>query len=137
MFVVGVIVVNRLRLASRSNLSNSATPANTSSPGLQSMSTSGVDYAVVKSVDGEDIKLSPEWKKIYDIDRDFDGLTDEEEAKLGTSSTTSDTDSDGLLDRDEIQVYNTNPKNPDTDGDGHKDGVEVRRGYNPIGKGKL
>jgi outer membrane protein OmpA-like peptidoglycan-associated protein len=36
-----------------------------------------------------------------------------------------DTDGDGLLDADEIAIYNTDPNNPDTDGDGLSDGDEV------------
>ncbi len=36
-----------------------------------------------------------------------------------------DTDGDGLLDSDEINIYGTDPFNPDTDGDGLDDGTEV------------
>lgn len=70
-------------------------------------------------------------------DTDGDGLTDEEEAKLGTSPNNVDTDGDGLSDREEINVYKTDPLNPDTDNDGYSDGVEVKGGYNPKGEGKL
>jgi len=58
-------------------------------------------------------------------DSDGDGLTDEEEAKLGTDPFNKDTDGDGLTDGDEVKVYHTNPLNPDTDFDGLKDGQEV------------
>jgi hypothetical protein len=71
------------------------------------------------------------------IDQDQDGLTDEEELKLGTDPTNIDSDQDGLFDREEVKVYKTNPLNPDTDGDGHKDGAEVHSGFNPNGSGKL
>jgi hypothetical protein len=37
-----------------------------------------------------------------------------------------DTDSDGLTDDQELQVYGTSPTNPDTDGDGINDGDEVQ-----------
>ena len=47
-----------------------------------------------------------------------------------------DTDLDGLPDSLE-KIYKTNPNNPDTDGDGFKDGEEVGNGYNPLGPGKL
>ena len=70
-------------------------------------------------------------------DRDRDGLTNEEEAALGTSETEFDTDFDGLSDVDEIRVWQTDPKKFDTDGDGYGDGVEVIRGFNPKGKGQL
>ena len=58
-------------------------------------------------------------------DSDGDGLTDDEEAKLGTDPFNKDTDGDGLTDGDEVKVYKTNPLNPDTDFDGLKDGPEV------------
>lgn len=48
-----------------------------------------------------------------------------------------DTDKDGLTDEEEITIYKTNPNNPDTDGDGFKDGDEVKSGYNPNGEGKI
>ena len=36
----------------------------------------------------------------------------------------TDGDGDGLTDDDEINIYGTNPNNPDTDGDGINDGDE-------------
>lgn len=42
-----------------------------------------------------------------------------------------DSDSDGLDDTTEVQVYNTDPNNPDTDEDGYLDGNEVRYSFNP------
>lgn len=47
-----------------------------------------------------------------------------------------DSDKDGLTNAQEAQ-YGTDPNNPDTDGDGFKDGDEVKAGYNPKGTGKL
>ncbi|MBI3495478.1 hypothetical protein HY065_02535 [Candidatus Berkelbacteria bacterium] len=38
---------------------------------------------------------------------------------------TLDSDKDGLTDCEEINIYHTDPHNPDTDGDGLTDGVEV------------
>lgn len=86
-----------------------------------------------------------------DIDSDGDGLTDREEARLGTDPYDPDTDGDGLGDGDEVRgtyarlaggdagdgddgsgngayPYSgapTDPLNPDTDMDGLKDGAEV------------
>lgn len=71
------------------------------------------------------------------IDSDNDGLTDEQEKKLGTDPHNPDTDGDGLFDGEEVNVYHTDPLNPDTDGDGYKDGVEVKNGFDPKGPGKL
>lgn len=65
------------------------------------------------------------------IDTDGDGLTDEQETSLGTNIQSTDSDSDGLFDFEEVKIYKTDPLNADTDGDGYKDGEEVRTGYNP------
>ncbi len=50
----------------------------------------------------------------------------------------------GDLDQDELTIeqeafYGTDPNNPDTDGDGHSDGDEVSKGYDPLlpGEAKL
>lgn len=42
-----------------------------------------------------------------------------------------DFDGDGISDFDEINIYHTDPKNPDTDGDGWNDWVELNNGYSP------
>jgi len=47
-----------------------------------------------------------------------------------------DSDNDGLADFEEYYIYNTNPSNPDTDGDSYKDGLEVSFSYNPNGFGR-
>jgi hypothetical protein len=129
------------------------------------------------------------------VDTDGDGLSDEEEARLGTnpllrdtdgdgvsdydevnvfhtdplvidqarqtspqnfsdvsSSTTQnggevtapaevdprklmDSDRDGLTDYDEVVKYQTDPNDPDSDGDGFPDGEEVHNKFNPLGDG--
>ncbi len=61
-----------------------------------------------------------------DDDDDNDGLTDSEEATLGTDPFDSDTDDDGLSDGDEVNIVNTNPLEADTDGDGAIDGEDHR-----------
>ena len=93
-------------------------------------------------------------------DTDSDGLTDGEEAQVGTNPILVDSDSDQLTDYEEVHVYFTNPleidtdedglsdfsevsvyfsdpNNIDTDGDTYSDGVEVENGYSPVGGGKL
>jgi len=60
-------------------------------------------------------------------DSDGDGLTDDEEAKLGTDPFKADTDGDGLTDFEEVRTYKTDPLNPDTDFDGLSDGDEVKK----------
>jgi len=65
-------------------------------------------------------------------DPDRDGLTTLQEFQLGTDPRVADTDGDGLLDGDEVNVYHTNALLADTDGDGIPDGVEVGTASNPL-----
>ncbi len=58
-------------------------------------------------------------------DDDQDGLSNEEEAILGTNPNNADSDGDGLSDYDEVRIHGTDPMNPDTDGDGLSDSFEV------------
>lgn len=55
---------------------------------------------------------------------------------LDTQAFIEDTDEDGLYTIWE-NMFGTDPEKPDTDGDGYKDGEEVRNGYNPKGEGSL
>ncbi len=71
------------------------------------------------------------------VDSDGDGLSDVDEAAIGTSPRKPDSDNDGLFDREEVEVYETDPLVADTDGDGFIDGEEVSNGYNPNGEGRL
>lgn len=45
--------------------------------------------------------------------------------------STADCDGDGLTDREEVQVYGTDPTDPDTAGDGISDGWKVQYGFDP------
>jgi len=58
-------------------------------------------------------------------DRDGDHLDDFTEGILGTTNTNNDTDSDSLLDGQEIFLYGTSPINDDTDADLVTDGDEI------------
>ncbi|MFO7445120.1 MAG: OmpA family protein [Ignavibacteriaceae bacterium] len=60
-----------------------------------------------------------------DTDEDMDGLNKCTEDSLGTDPKNPDSDGDGLKDGEEVTQYKTNPLNPDTDADGLKDGEEV------------
>ena len=60
-----------------------------------------------------------------DGDTDGDGLSDVDEANLGTDPLNKDYDADGLLDGAEVYQYGTDPLNNDTDGDGLLDGEEI------------
>jgi hypothetical protein len=100
----------------------------------QNGQTAGDDDEVVP--DGKGGELEDEDPAAVQ-DSDGDGLTNAEEIAAGTSVSKADTDSDGLGDREEVQVYGTDPRRADTDGDSYTDGVEVRGGYNPNGPGKI
>jgi hypothetical protein len=43
-----------------------------------------------------------------------------------------DTDKDGVSNYDEVNIYNTDPQNPDTDNDGFFDGAELLGGFDPL-----
>lgn len=62
----------------------------------------------------------------YTLDSDEDGLTDQQEAALGTSPVISDTDRDGLLDGIEVNELGIDPLDADTDGDLITDTLEVK-----------
>jgi outer membrane protein OmpA-like peptidoglycan-associated protein len=62
-----------------------------------------------------------------DADPDKDGLTNKDEEKLGTDPENPDTDGDGLKDGGEVNQYRTDPLNADSDADGLKDGAEVNQ----------
>ncbi len=65
-------------------------------------------------------------------DRDRDGLTDDQEAQLGTNPLSRDSDRDGLGDADEVNTRRTDPLRVDTDGDSIADGAEVRAALDPL-----
>lgn len=73
----------------------------------------------------------------FSKDTDGDGLTDEEELGYNTDPELADSDRDGLFDREEVITWKTDPLNPDSDQDSYLDGEEVKRGYNPLGPGRL
>lgn len=64
------------------------------------------------------------------LDQDKDGLSDEEEKKLGTNPNKRDTDVDGIDDKDEIEL-GIDPLKKDTDGDGVDDSHEIKTGIDP------
>lgn len=60
-------------------------------------------------------------------DDDEDGLTNIQEEQFGTNPRNPDSDEDGLKDGEEVNRYKTDPLKPDTDGDGLTDGDEVMK----------
>lgn len=79
----------------------------------------------------------PDFPEELKNDQDQDGLTNEEEKKIGTNALEADTDGDGLSDFEEIKNTKTNPLLLDSDNDGFPDYIEIMGGYNPNGPGKL
>jgi len=65
-------------------------------------------------------------------DPDSDTLTNLQEQAAGSNPNLSDTDGDGLSDADEVNIYLTDPANPDSDNDGIPDGWEVENSLNPL-----
>ncbi|HCY76083.1 MAG TPA: hypothetical protein DHV28_09200 [Ignavibacteriales bacterium] len=61
------------------------------------------------------------------VDKDMDGLGKCDEKLIGTDPNNPDTDGDGLKDGEEYLTYRTDPLNADTDGDGLTDGDEVMK----------
>lgn len=76
---------------------------------------------------------TPEAPADDDGDPDEDGLTNAEEAELGTDPNLADTDDDGIDDGEEINTYDSDPLNLDTDGDLLYDGGELVRGTDVLG----
>ncbi|MGE6761436.1 Ig-like domain-containing protein [Corallococcus interemptor] len=64
------------------------------------------------------------WSWTATADSDNDGLTDVEEAQYGTDPRNPDTDGDGLLDGVEVHSGRTDPLDDDSDDDGVLDGNE-------------
>lgn len=72
----------------------------------------------------------------YMADDDDDGMTNRWEEYYGfnrndPSDASEDADNDGLTNLEEY-INHTDPHNADTDGDGIKDGIEVKNGFDPV-----
>ncbi len=52
-------------------------------------------------------------------------------ASVAQAQAVLDSDSDGLTDSDEVNIYYTDPYNEDSDGDGYNDGLEIANDYSP------
>jgi len=65
-------------------------------------------------------------------DADNDGLSDRGEYRYLSDPKNPDSDDDGLRDGDEVRLVGTDPIVPDTDNDGTPDGKEVAQGTDPL-----
>ncbi len=125
---VGGLVWFKLKNKSTNNLPT---------PGEQQQVSPEVLQQERQKLDEETRDLQKALDERQKTDADLDGLNDEQEKQLGTDPKKIDTDGDGLTDYDEVNTYHTNPLKVDTDGDGFGDSAELRRGYDPLGPGKL
>ncbi|TNF37790.1 MAG: DUF11 domain-containing protein [Deltaproteobacteria bacterium] len=84
-------------------------------------------------VDVEDNEGDPLDPRDGLLDTDGDGLIDRDEINVyHTDPDNQDTDGDALDDKEELDIYFTNPLEPDTDGGGVVDGFEVENDTNPL-----
>lgn len=134
--VSGFFIVQRFDLFKKNKLStDSSQGMYTDTGGEEIDNTTKAQF-----VDPLDIELIESGQYVeYDTsnDHDADGVSDDKEKELGTDIYSADSDGDSVLDKEEIEVWKTDPKKADTDGDGYWDGFEIMNGYNPNGSGKL
>jgi hypothetical protein len=69
-------------------------------------------------------------------DPDKDGLKNSEEFEYDTDPLNPDTDGDGISDGNEVLVYFTHPRIKDSDSDGEEDGAEIVACTDPIRDGQ-
>jgi hypothetical protein len=70
-------------------------------------------------------------QKLADLQNKVDTFEQIRKERSGGQSAI-DTDNDGIPDYDEVNLYRTDPNEPDTDGDGFADGIEIVRGFDPL-----
>ena len=105
----------------RSNELNPAGSRNINNPSSFGEDASGEMY-ICDYADGELYKIVG---VVTAGDSDGDGLTDTQEASLGTNPNDSDSDDDGWSDGAEVNTHTTDPLDSDSDNDGLSDGAEV------------
>ena len=74
-------------------------------------------WAIDQSLYGTDAETT--------ADPDADGLDNQTEFSLGTNPNLADSDSDGLIDGDEVNTHSTDPLDADSDDDDLSDGDEI------------
>ena len=81
--------------------------------------------------DDKSFDISVPASGVIEDDPDEDGLSNDRERELGTDPENADSDSDGLADGDEVNIYGSDPLLTDTDLDTFDDGAEVAGGFSP------
>lgn len=115
------------KLATKTVTLNETIQTKTESSLILELSQYNQQFNITKPAPVEDFDLT----KLYSS-----MLLGAENLDLQEMDLEKDTDGDGLADYVE-SVYQTDPKNPDSDGDGFLDGEELEHGYNPLGEGEL
>ena len=89
--------------------------------------------ADINTVPGQSAALSEELSEVWkNTPSDIEGMTKWDKYKAGLSvAAGADTDGDGLTDREEIEVYKTDPLKVSSAGDLYSDGYKVQNGMDP------
>jgi len=70
--------------------------------------------------------------RVFSASTDGESLPSNLAASNGTNPLITDSDNDGLSDAVELDIYHTDPRNNDSDGDAALDGDEVEAGSDPL-----
>jgi hypothetical protein len=108
-------------------------------PVSQNDNCTGAGYVYTVSGDGKDYKLAYclEGNTISFKEGNNIATKDGMDAGNPEKELLKDPDNDGLNNYEEINLYGTDPNDPDTDKDGVSDGDEVKAWTNPAGEGNL
>lgn len=106
--------------------------------GSQANSGTGITFVPSPTIRSNGFSIGSDWQgtnqancRIDEMDTFDHPLASQDIAGDYQSVSTYDTDSDGLPDIQEF-IIGTDPNNPDTDGDGLRDGFEVAWGLSPL-----
>ncbi|MHA1230019.1 MAG: hypothetical protein ACTSPQ_05180, partial [Candidatus Helarchaeota archaeon] len=88
------------------------------------------NFGIFAEIQGNKLITIDNFNNSYDYDKD--SVNDLFEIINALDPRNPDSDNDGLKDGEEIYKYNTDPLNYDTDGDGYPDGQEITAGTDPL-----
>src|ERR1043165_6551369 len=91
----------------------------------------GLQSLAVAKLPAQDRQVPPRTLRVF-THHTYAKLFPRKAATRTSSSTSKDTDHEGLSDWTEVNRTRTTPRKADTAGDGFKDGTEVTAGSNPL-----